>query len=54
MTRSLVLPELVGAFGFANVKAPGYEADEFLAATVAAEEFADGSALVASGDRDSF
>jgi hypothetical protein len=35
-------------------KAAGYEADDFLAATVAAEERADGSALVASGDRDSF
>jgi DNA polymerase I len=27
-----VLPELVAAFGFANAKAPGYEADDFLAA----------------------
>jgi DNA polymerase-1 len=49
-----VLPELVAAFGFANAKAPGYEADDFLAAAVTAEERADGSALVASGDRDSF
>jgi exodeoxyribonuclease III len=49
-----VLPELVAAFGFANAKAPGYEADDFLAASVAAEERAGGSALVASGDRDSF
>jgi DNA polymerase-1 len=49
-----VLPELVAAFGFANAKAPGYEADDFLAAAVAAEECAGGSALVASGDRDSF
>ena len=49
-----VLPKLVDAFGFANAKAPGYEADDFLAAAVAAEERADGSALVASGDRDSF
>jgi exodeoxyribonuclease III len=49
-----VLPELVAAFGFANAKAAGYEADDFLAAAVAAEESADGSALVASGDRDSF
>ena len=48
------LPELVAAFGFANAKAPGYEADDFLAAAVAAEERAGGSALVASGDRDSF
>ena len=48
-----VLPELVTAFGFANAKAPGYEADDFLAAAVAFEERAGGSALVASGDRDS-
>jgi DNA polymerase-1 len=48
-----VLPELV-AFGFANAKAAGYEADDFLAAAVSAEERAGGSALVASGDRDSF
>ena len=33
-----VLPELVVAFGFANAKAPGYEADDFLAAAVSAEE----------------
>jgi exodeoxyribonuclease III len=49
-----VLPELVGAFGFANAKARGLEADDFLAAAVAAEERAGGSALVASGDRDSY
>ena len=49
-----VLPELVAAFGFANAKAPGYEADDFLAAAVSAEERAGCSALVASGDRDSF
>jgi DNA polymerase-1 len=49
-----VLPELVAAFGFANAKAAGYEADDFLAAAVAAEERGGGSALVASGDRDSF
>jgi len=49
-----ILPELVAAFGFANAKAPGYEADDFLAAAVSTEERAGGSALVASGDRDSF
>jgi exodeoxyribonuclease III len=49
-----VLPELVTAFGFANAKAPGYEADDFLAAAVAFEERAGGAALVTSGDRDSF
>ena len=49
-----VLPEFVAAFGFANAKAPGYEADDFLAAAVGAEERARGTAVVASGDRDSF
>jgi DNA polymerase I len=48
------LPEFVAACGFANAKAPGFEADDFLAAAVAAEERRGGSALVASGDRDSF
>ena len=49
-----LVPDFVAALGFSNVKAPGYEADDFLAAAVAAEERARGSALVASGDRDSF
>jgi DNA polymerase-1 len=49
-----VLPEFVAACGFENAKAPGYEADDFLAAAVAAEERRGGTALVASGDRDSF
>lgn len=49
-----VLPEFVAACGFANAKAPGYEADDFLAAAVAAEERRGGTALVASGDRDTF
>jgi DNA polymerase I len=49
-----VLPELVAAFGFATAKAPGFEADDFLAAAVAAEERAGGTVIVASGDRDSF
>ena len=44
-----VLPELVAAFGFANAKAPGYEADDFLAAAVAFEERAGSEALVAGG-----
>jgi DNA polymerase-1 len=48
------LPELVAACGFANAKAPGYEADDFLAAAVATEERRGGTALVASGDRDTF
>ena len=49
-----VLPEFVAACGFANAKGAGYEADDFLAAAVAAEERRGGTALVASGDRDTF
>src|SRR5215831_16260603 len=49
-----VLPEFVAACGFANAKAPGYEADDFLATAVAAEERRGGTVLVASGDRDAF
>jgi DNA polymerase I len=49
-----ILPELVAACGFANAKAPGYEADDFLAAAVAAEEQRGGYAVVATGDRDAF
>jgi DNA polymerase I len=49
-----VLPELIAACGFANAKGAGYEADDFLAAAVAAEGRQGGTALVASGDRDSF
>jgi DNA polymerase-1 len=49
-----VIPELVSACGFANAKAAGYEADDFLAAAVAREEKRGGAALVASGDRDTF
>ncbi|HLY46484.1 MAG TPA: 5'-3' exonuclease [Stellaceae bacterium] len=49
-----VLPEFVAACGFANAKAAGYEADDFLAAAVAAEERRGGTVLVASGDRDAF
>jgi DNA polymerase-1 len=47
-------PRLVEAIGFASAKAPGYEADDFVAAAVAAEEARGGGALVASGDRDMF
>ena len=49
-----ILPELVAACGFANARAPGYEADDFLAAAVAHEERRGGTTIVASGDRDSF
>jgi DNA polymerase I len=48
------LPELVAACGFATAKAPGYEADDFLAAAVAHEEERGGCSVVASGDRDAF
>jgi DNA polymerase I len=49
-----LLPDLVRAFGFAAAKEPGYEADDFLAAAVKQEEGRDGTALVATSDRDSF
>src|SRR5499433_3148281 len=49
-----ILPRLVAACGFACAKAPGYEADDFLAAAATAEEQRGGAALVASGDRDAF
>jgi DNA polymerase-1 len=48
------LPEFVAACGFANAKAAGYEADDFLASAAAAEERRKGTVLVASGDRDTF
>ena len=49
-----LMPQLVEAMGFAPAKEAGYEADDFLAAGVAFEEARGGSALVASGDRDTF
>jgi DNA polymerase-1 len=49
-----LLPELVRAFGFAAAKAPGYEADDFLAAAAQKEEKRGGTALVVTSDRDSF
>jgi exodeoxyribonuclease III len=49
-----VVPDFVTACGFANAKAAGYEADDFLAAAVAREERRGGAVLVASGDRDTF
>jgi DNA polymerase-1 len=48
------LPQFVSACGFANAKAAGYEADDFLASAVAREERHGGTVLVASGDRDAF
>ena len=49
-----VIPQFVGACGFANAQAAGYEADDFLAAAAGREEKRGGAALVASGDRDTF
>src|SRR5262245_43023060 len=49
-----LLPVLVEAAGFASAKAPGYEADDFLAAGATREEAAGGTALVATSDRDAF
>jgi DNA polymerase-1 len=49
-----VLPQFVTACGFACAKAPGYEADDFLASAVASERRRRGTAIVASGDRDAF
>jgi DNA polymerase-1 len=46
-----ILPGLVESFGFACAKAPGYEADDFLAAAARAW---DGPVLVATSDRDAF
>jgi DNA polymerase I len=48
------LPQFVAACGFACAKAPGYEADDFLAAAVAQEERRGGTVVLASGDRDAF
>ena len=45
------LPPFVEAWGFVCAKAPGYEADDFLAAAAGK---ADGDVLVATSDRDAF
>ena len=49
-----MLPELVRAFGFAAAKAPGYEADDFLAAAVVAKRRWRSPILVVTSDRDLF
>ncbi|HZB22339.1 MAG TPA: 5'-3' exonuclease [Gaiellaceae bacterium] len=49
-----MLPALVDAMGFAYAKAPGYEADDFMAAVVKHEEKRRGRVLVATSDRDLF
>ena len=48
------LPGFVATAGIVCGKAPGYEADDFLATAAAREEEAGGSALVATSDRDAF
>ena len=49
-----LLPQLVEGLGFACAKEAGYEADDFLAAAVAAEKKRRGTVLVATSDRDLF
>jgi DNA polymerase-1 len=49
-----LLPGLVATTGIVCGKAPGFEADDFLAAAVAREEAGGGTALVATSDRDAF
>jgi DNA polymerase-1 len=49
-----LLPELTRALGFECAQAPGYEADDFLAAAVASEEDRGGATIVATSDRDAF
>jgi exodeoxyribonuclease-3 len=48
------LLEFASACRFRNAKAPGFEADDFLAAAAAAEESRGGTTLIASSDRDTF
>jgi DNA polymerase-1 len=49
-----LLPDFLGSWGIACAKAPGYEADDFLATAAAAEEADGGTTLVATSDRDAF
>lgn len=49
-----LLPELCRAFAFGVGKAPGYEADDLIAAAVAAEQRAGGECLVFTMDRDAY
>jgi DNA polymerase I len=49
-----MLPELVQALGFAAGKAPGYEADDFVAAAVRSEDKRGGTSVVVTSDRDLF
>jgi DNA polymerase-1 len=47
-------PDLLAAAGIVCGKGAGFEADDFLAAAVASERAAGGTALVATSDRDAF
>jgi DNA polymerase-1 len=49
-----VLPEFIAEFGFLYGKGGAFEADDWIASAATAEEKHGGTALVASGDRDSF
>jgi DNA polymerase-1 len=49
-----LLPEFVEALGFPWAKAPGYEADDFVAAAARSEEERGGETLVLTSDRDLF
>jgi 5'-3' exonuclease len=49
-----LLPQLVDGLGFASAKAPGYEADDFLAAAVAVGRKRRLQTLVVTSDRDAF
>lgn len=49
-----MMPLLVTALGFGFGKAAGYEADDFVASAVTAEEARGGTVILASGDRDMF
>ena len=49
-----LIPEFVAACGFQNAKAPGYEADDFLAAAAPRKKDAAAQCSIASGDRDTF
>jgi DNA polymerase-1 len=48
------LPGLARAFGFGVGKAPGYEADDFMAAAAIAETARGGSSLLLTTDRDAY
>jgi 5'-3' exonuclease len=49
-----ILPEVAAAFGFANGKQAGYEADDFMAAAAQAETARGGDSLVLTTDRDAY